>query len=1314
MKTLSFFLLFFSAVISCYAQTITVTTTSTPSICYNDGTLTIIATGGTGPYTDSILSGPVNINLSYPVALPTGQNTFVDLPHGTFTIVVHDAAGHRTTVTANVGGSYQFPSLSVTSLGGLGFRGNASGGLAPLQFAISTTSSNSGFGPYQSSDTFLGVCPAQYWLRVRDSCGNIYTYPFYYSYTIQATAECVSFSRGQVNITVSNGHPPYTYSYSSNGNTTTNSTGNFTGLPTHSPGAYTVRDSCGVSASGSITSGSVQLQKHCPFDGNIYAPGPPAPGDTLTYVCTSCIPQQTYTYPNGQPFNDTLFRNLGSPTITVLVLSHGCGGDTLPTSFVTRNVTTPPHIKKTYISCRSFSCSLVDSSGAPVAADSFVLKYNNQRVTSNTTGLFMDLYIGSGSNVYEVDAYTGVGACLDTPSITVNLPVFNPVCDYLSENANCQPRWELRLAPQPSPEVFSLISYSPLDTTVFAPHMGNDYVYDLAPNSTFTLISDSGCSETIYTPYTNGGSVYSVTPCIGQPTIELAPDAYAYCSYNPHTSNTPQIEPVIIKLFHNNSLVLDTFSTSYGYIAIDTGWYYYSFYLKMDSSDPTQTYYDTICPIDTGSIYINGSHIPYPYSTIAYTGCDSLLNSPIHYQIFGGSTPYTVQIPGFDTVQLYSNTAIFPTRDTGTYNLIVYDNCGISRSFTFSIRDTCSTCGPVNAGNDTSICIGRSAHLTATPRHTGGTYLWSPGGATTQSITVSPSVTTPYIVTYTKLNCLPVTDTVNVIVVAASTLSVNDTSICAGRPASLYATPTPTGGTYLWTPGNYTTQSITVSPLATTTYSVTYSIAGCNAVSDTSHVIVSPAPTLSVRDTSVCAGRPASLYATPSQTGGSYLWTPGNYTTPTITVTPLTTTIYSVLYTLPGCNAVSYPERVTVSPAPILFVNDTIVCVGHQTSLYATTSLTGGTYLWTPGNFATQSITVSTQTDTAFSVTYTLSGCNNVTDTGRVTVIPEPTLSVNDTSICSGHSVSLLATPSQTGGTYLWTPGNYTTNIITVSPQTDTTYAVTYTLGGCDAVTDTSRVIVFPILTFSVNDTSVCKRRQATLHATPSQAGNTYLWTPGGYTTPSITISALSDTTYSVTVTDSNKCSSAATATITVNPLPTLSLGPDTIVCMGISYNIPGLTSASSIVWIPDSALSDPTIVAPKFFTNDSVNYTYTVIAMDVASGCADTGHLKIGTHTCVSYIDGPQAFSPNGDNVNDHYTLFSSQIASYVIRIYNRWGELVYESSDLSALNDLTKGWDGNYEGKPQPLGVFVYYILATDNFDKQISKKGNITLLR
>ena len=86
-----------------------------------------------------------------------------------------------------------------------------------------------------------------------------------------------------------------------------------------------------------------------------------------------------------------------------------------------------------------------------------------------------------------------------------------------------------------------------------------------------------------------------------------------------------------------------------------------------------------------------------------------------------------------------------------------------------------------------------------------------------------------------------------------------------------------------------------------------------------------------------------------------------------------------------------------------------------------------------------------------------------------------------------------------------------------------------------------------------------------------------------------------------------------------------------------------------------------------------------------------------------------PTAFSPNNDGRNDKLTitLINIQHLNY-FKIYNRWGQVVFQTSNSGT------GWDGNYQGKPQSIGVFVYYLTATDNFNKQLSKKGNITLLR
>ena len=119
------------------------------------------------------------------------------------------------------------------------------------------------------------------------------------------------------------------------------------------------------------------------------------------------------------------------------------------------------------------------------------------------------------------------------------------------------------------------------------------------------------------------------------------------------------------------------------------------------------------------------------------------------------------------------------------------------------------------------------------------------------------------------------------------------------------------------------------------------------------------------------------------------------------------------------------------------------------------------------------------------------------------------------------------------------------------------------------------------------------------------------------------------------------------------------------------------------------------------------------LVATDT-NGCHVTDSVIITVEYCNTYIKAPQAFTPNGDGTNDHFTVYGKYISDYHIRIYNRWGEEVYSSNDINELNDLSRGWDGTYKGKLQDVGTFVYYIQAKDLNGKDLFKKGNITLIR
>jgi hypothetical protein len=1045
-----------------FSQGISLTTNTTPSICYNDGTLIINASGGTAPYIDSILSGPTNPNLTYPIALPVGQDTFTDLPHGSFTIVVHDAGGHSGTFTDSVGGTYEFPAMTFGSSSSSGIICTASGGLTPLQYAISSTGSNIGFGPYQSSDTFANVCPGLYWLRVRDSCDNIYTGNINYNYSISFSLSCINFSKGTMTAIGTGGHPPYTYTFG----TATNHTGIFTGLQSYFSGTLTITDSCGVNTTENLSPPIVQLFENCPFDSIIYLNQSSAPAlTTYTFICTNCSPVQTV---NGSQLttDDTLFRHANpNQNYNIIILSPACGGDTLHYHI------TPPQpspLAIVYLTCNSVQAT------SPLSIDSFALDSSGIIIQVNGTGYFSHIPNG----IYTIEPYGNSSNNVCVASHSFSTPYFGIyICNSLELDSSCQFKWGvLSLETSALLDQWTLISSVPDTFTSTSDGYGSSIYFTGLNPGTYTLTSDSGCSL----PFTLGPfptnistSASSSTPCTGDPIIS--------CSIN---VPNPCHDQLTAELFLNGNWIASSSAGSANgttwtdnFTVSDSGWYHIRWYIAY-TDQPFSI--DNICPLDSSVVYVSLSHFPFPYVQTSYW-CNGFSTDTPTITIYGGEIPYTIEIPGIDTITMNTNTAVFPTYIDGTYNVIAYDNCGISRSFTFTIYDTCSYCGAVNAGQDTTICSGQNVHLIASPQYEGGSYLWEPGGATTQSITVSPHDTTIYIVTYTSVGCSPVKDSVKVSVIQpSSALSIYETSLCGGSVVRLTASPSQTGGNYLWTPGDDTTQSILVSN-DTISYSITYTIPGCSFEQFNIGTIslVSP-PSVTVfplSSTSICAGAQSILIADVAGNsdvfGGSYFWSPGGDTTQTDTVSPATSTVYYATYSIPGCTLQSNSVYISVSPIPFVSVRDTSICAGRSAVLTATPLTSGGTYIWSPGGATTQSITVSPISDTTYSVVYSRAGCSSIPDSGHVYVSSVPTVSVRDTSICTGESAILIAIPSDNGGNYLWSPGGYITQSITVSPVISTIYSVTYFFGGCTSMGDSARITVYPIFNTTLFD-SIC------------------------------------------------------------------------------------------------------------------------------------------------------------------------------------------------------------------------------------------------
>ena len=494
--------------------------------------------------------------------------------------------------------------------------------------------------------------------------------------------------------------------------------------------------------------------------------------------------------------------------------------------------------------------------------------------------------------------------------------------------------------------------------------------------------------------------------------------------------------------------------------------------------------------------------------------------------------------------------------------------CNGTATSTVTINPT-----PTLTVNSPTICAGATATLTASGATT---YTWSPvsGLSTTTGSAVTTttlSTNTVYTVTATSLGCSSKTTT-TVTVNTAPTLSVNTATICIGNTATLTASG---ATTYTWSTSS-TSASITPSPTITTSYTVSGTTNGCSSAKTTT-VTVNSLPTVTVNNATICATGTATLAASGAST---YTWSTSAIS-PSISPSPTTTTVYTVVGTSANNCKNTATSTVTVNQPPILSVNTATICVGSTATLIASGATT---YTWNTSS-TSASITPSPTTTTSYTVSGTTNGCSSVKTT-TVTVNPLPAVSVNSATICAGGTATLTANGAST---YTWNTGG-TNATITPSPTTTTFYTVTGTNINACKNSATSTITVNPLPIVSVNSTTICAGGTATLTAS---GASTYAWNTGvtfGTITPSPNTTAI----YTVTGTNSTSCKNSATSTVTVNQLPVISVNSATICASGTTTLT--ASGASSYTWNTGATIAT---ITPSL----SITTTYTVIGTN-ANNC--------------------------------------------------------------------------------------------------------------
>ncbi len=266
------------------------------------------------------------------------------------------------------------------------------------------------------------------------------------------------------------------------------------------------------------------------------------------------------------------------------------------------------------------------------------------------------------------------------------------------------------------------------------------------------------------------------------------------------------------------------------------------------------------------------------------------------------------------------------------------------------------------------------------------------------------------------------------------------------------------------------------------------------------------------------------------------------------------------------------------------------------------------------------------------------------------------------------------------------------------------TITITVDIGCTIGFDDTLTINIYDALPLTIsNDTLICPGDPAFLTAGGAE---TYSWEPSAtLSSPdeaSTEANPSEPTTYAVTGTLAT-CVNTAEVFVDIQ-LPSADAGPDTTIFFGETAFL-NANGGVSYSWSPTTGLNDPNSQNP--LASPPVTTTYTV-TVTTAIGCEFTDEVTVFVSS-DALVDVPNAFSPNGDNVNDGFTIIvRGQLSSYNLQIYNRWGTMVYEASDF------TLPWYGHYEGEDQPMGSFVYVLNYSDMNGKDFFKKGNFILVR
>ncbi len=810
-----------------------------------------------------------------------------------------------------------------------------------------------------------------------------------------------------------------------------------------------------------------------------------------------------------------------------------------------------------------------------------------------------------------------------------------------------------------------------------------------------------------------------------------------------------------------NTTIVSTGNTAT--ITVPTGTPVTNVYTLVSVQDASST---SCSNIQTGTVTVKVNALPLATILGTTTICQNGTQPTITFTGNAGVAPYTftynVNGGANQTIVSVGNTATLPvpttTVGTFTYNLVNVQDASTTTCSNPQSQSAVVTINPLPVAIATpslqTICSGANTVINLSSLPAGSTFNWTvvsnsltgasagTGNTINQTLVATTNTvgTATYTITPTLGSCagLPIDVVITVTPLPTVVATPASQAICSGATTSIALSSAPVGSTFTWVAtatnvtgssngaGNTIAQTLTSTTGGTVTYAITPTLNGCVGAVTNVVITVNSNPTLVANPTlpSICNGSNVTLNVSGANT---YVWSPATGLSSTtgnsVVASPTATQGYVITGTdVNGCTN-STNVNVTVNPLPVTTVTPSgAICLGGSMPLTANGA---NSYTWSPatGLSSTTGNTVSANptTTTTYTVTGTTLNCST-TATVTVTVNPLPVVNAGiDKDICGGDLVTLSGTGAVT---YIWDNG--VTNNIPFSPTSTTTYTLTgMNAEGCMATDQvTISVVDRPTLLVTPSTLVGCTPLKVDF-ANNSTGAVTYEWDFGDGATSTLANPSHTYTTVGCFDVTLSAYTSGGCVTTQVfqdlictylTPVASFIANPSTITTANpLSNMINTSINANQYTWDFGDGSGTSTAVNPSHtFPDDAItNYTITLHATN-DSGCKDSAKVTIEIIEDIVYYV-PNVFTPDGDNFNQTFQpVFTSGFDpyDYSMYIYNRWGELIFES------HDALMGWNGTYLASNGDLvqeGTYVWVIeFKVKQNDKRKKITGHVTLLR